>query len=278
MQSLPRPTDTTLTVFRACVGSIGKRTLRNKFAKIEQEIESASTAYEQLAEISELYTIPSTKGVGKISAKQMSGLYNGQMLRKDTPGRFFYEKILASAPYETCPLCVHRSVSTLDHHLGKMEHPVFAVTPFNLIPSCWECNKAKSHHFPKTVGEQTLHPYFDDIRTIPWLTADVQHTVPAALLYRVADPAGLDPVLRERIQQHFDLLGLANLYGTQAAKEMVNIRGLLRTTHHADGAMGVKNHLERMAQSCSGPDLNSWQSVMYRILSDSDWFCDNNFG
>ena len=43
-----------------------------------------------------------------------------------------------------CPICGIGQASTLDHYLAKTIYPTYAVTPYNLVPVCKDCNFAKS--------------------------------------------------------------------------------------------------------------------------------------
>ncbi|MEO4054830.1 hypothetical protein [Solibacillus sp. CAU 1738] len=51
---------------------------------------------------------------------------------------------------------------TLDHFYDKAKHPYFAVSLFNLIPSCYTCNSSFKGSRDFSI-ETHLHPYLDDI-------------------------------------------------------------------------------------------------------------------
>ncbi|WDF77020.1 hypothetical protein PQ469_24355 [Mucilaginibacter sp. KACC 22773] len=73
----------------------------------------------------------------------------------------------------TCPYCNINFVNTiqrvkrrelilrppLDHFLSKGDHPLFGLSFFNLIPSCWICNSSFKHMLP-TNPSTHLNPYF----------------------------------------------------------------------------------------------------------------------
>jgi hypothetical protein len=162
-----------------------------------------------------------------VTADEMSAIYTGRMAKKGGPGRSIYDELMATPAHGRCPLCGHRQVSTLDHHLPKAHYPALAVAPVNLVPSCMDCNKAKTNTFPLASEDETLHPYFDDIEDDPWLRADVIHTAPAALRFYVDPPAEWDDTITARVRLHFKIIGLGALYAAQAAEEMLNIRHYL---------------------------------------------------
>ncbi len=62
---------------------------------------------------------------------------------------------------------------TLDHFLDKSTYPFFALSLYNLIPSCHICNshikKSKEFKF-----ETHIHPYFDDFNKIKKFSIDKQ--------------------------------------------------------------------------------------------------------
>lgn len=79
----------------------------------------------------------------------------------------FYEEIMGGVFGKRCPYCEKRDVSQLDHYLSKTENNFYTVTPYNLIPSCSECNKDKG------VAKDLVHPYFDDTTTEEWLKCQI---------------------------------------------------------------------------------------------------------
>ena len=245
MQSLPLPPDPVIDVFRACVGIVRNTQLKAKFRSIENTIQSAVDEYQEAATNSQLFAIATSENVGGIiTTDEMTKLYNERMVRTNTPGREYYDKIMGLPQHGRCPLCGYRLVSGLDHYLAKNQHPVFAVTPLNLVPSCSDCNKAKEHHYPVTQQDQTLHPYFDNIEQHFWLIAVVQEEVPVSLKYEVAaDIPDLDNIMATRIRTHFEVLELAKLYGAYSAGELVAVGVDVRTIFPVEGLNGVRAHL-----------------------------------
>jgi hypothetical protein len=74
------------------------------------------------------------------------------------------------------------------------------------------------------------------------------------------------------------MLNLANLYGAQAATETSNIREYLTNLFNGGGGNEVKAHLLDMADSCSRYQTNFWRTATYTALSESDWYCNGDFG
>jgi len=63
-----------------------------------------------------------------------------------------------------CPICGnYYSDSTLDHVLPKTRYTQYAVTPINLVPMCFSCNKAKGK------SDISFHPYFQNLSQLEGL-------------------------------------------------------------------------------------------------------------
>ena len=101
--------------------------------------------------------------------------------------------------------------------------------------------------------------------------------MPAALTFHVIGVDEWDDVLNARIVHQFDLLGLAGLYSSQAARETTDIRQNLQRHFDYDGAAAVRTELEYQWESRQENRVNSWQTATYEALAESDWFCDGGF-
>jgi hypothetical protein len=189
MWKLEKPTRTARHAYTTCINRVQNAGLRARLELIENDIVAAATAFEAAAIATTLHTLQRADDVsGQVTKDEMSAIYTGRMAKKGAPGRIIYDELMATPAHGRCPLCGHRQVSTLDHHLPKARYPALAVAPLNLVPSCMDCNKAKTNTFPLASEDETLHPYFDDIEDDPWLSADVIQTAPAALRFYVAPP------------------------------------------------------------------------------------------
>jgi hypothetical protein len=152
-----------------------------------------------------------------------------------------------------------------------------AVAPLNLVPACADCNKAKIDAVPHTSAEETLHPYFDDVENDLWLKASVVEAEPAALRFYVEPHVSWDDVMTARVLRHFKMLGLAALYASQAAEELLSIRHELAGLLEEAGAVAVREQLFDRAASCRHARVNSWRTAAYEALWSNDWFCEGGF-
>jgi hypothetical protein len=241
--------------------------------------EAAETTYKTLAPAGLLFNLASSDRVTpSLSAELMGTIYKSHFARVGSPSRSLYDAIRFAPAYGICPLCGQRIVASVDHYLPQSLFPVFNLTPANLIPACSDCNKRKLAKYAVTAEGQTLHPYFDDLGNDRWLIADIGETAPPSIAYRVQPHSGWSSVLRKRVQHHFEVMGLAELYAAQAASELADIAYSLVDlgTKAAPGA--VREHLEGEFASRYARDTNSWKTALYDGLRASTWFCDMGYG
>lgn len=278
MIKLDRPLLDAEDVFAACISRIRDQDLRQRMVDVTDAIVDASEEFDDAAAHNRLHQIARQAIVGGLVTRaEMEAVYTDRMAKKGAPGRDAYDTLFTSAPQGKCPLCGHRTVSTLDHHLPKAHYPALAVTPLNLVPACGDCNKVKLASLPTTASEETLHPYFDDITGDRWLYAEVIETEPAAVRFLVNAPVHWGAVLTARVELHFRTFGLAKLYSAEAADELLNIRHQLQSIHAAAGPAMVRAEMEERAESSRVIRLNGWRTATFDAFAGSAWFCDGGF-
>lgn len=278
MRKLPRPTMTSTDTLKLCASSIRDADLKNRLLQTETVVETAEEKYLAHGKTAELHTIRGTQDVAKnFSGKEMERVYNGTFV-KSQKTRDAYAQLKKASVNDICPLCGQGTVRQLDHYLPITGFPVYGLTTVNLIPACSDCNKNKSTHTPSTAGEQTIHPYFDDIDNEQWLFAEVVEKIPAAVVFSVRAPRTWNDVQAERVKTHFRIFKLGALYATHAAVEITNMRFALGKMAIApDSADQISQYLKERADSCAHVHKNSWQRATFEALSDSAWFCTGGF-
>lgn len=281
MRALQRPSADARALFLACAGRIASVELRGRLASVADRVAAESALFAQLAASGATHmAVPSTTVGGVVTKDEMIRLYDSHVARKGAVGRPVYDEIFNSPPYSTCPLCAQRVVSSLDHFMAKAVFPALAVTPDNLVPACFDCNKAKQDAAEAVLspGTQLLHPYFDRLPTNEqWLWARVVDQPTVALQFFVEPPVTWDGIFRNRVANHFHVLGLKRLYASNAAQELSNIRHSLRMVLGVSGASGVQAHLLEQWRSRNTAQVNSWQTAMYAAMYHDQWFCQGGF-
>lgn len=278
MRSLPKPDVTGAEVLQLCAASIRDPDLKERLLQAEAVVEAAEELYREHGESAELHAIEGTKTVGGlVSRKEMERVYNGTFV-KSSRTRSTYAKLKKACVNDICPLCGQGTVHQLDHYLPITSFPVYGVTAINLVPACSDCNKHKLIHVPANAGEQTIHPYFDEVDDEQWLFGEVVESTPAAVRFAVNPPDNWDAVQVERLKTHFRIYRLGTLYTTHAAVEISNMRHALKKIAATPGfAERIRQHLRERAESCAEVYENSWQRATFDALADSDWFCSGGF-
>ena len=278
MWCVDRPQFDAAETFAACIGRVREHDLRRRLEAIADHVAIEAAAYAEHAEAAELHLVVQTDDVaGTVTTDEMVDVYDQRMAGKKGPGRHIYDAIKLLPKHGICPFCDHRPVSTLDHVLPKRLFPTLAVTPDNLVGSCADCNKTKLTFAPTVAEEVLLHPYFDYVEGERWLTARVIEGPVAAVIFRTQAVITWPNTLNERVRQQFRMLGLASLYGAQAAREISAQAYLLGKIYDGRGAVAVRHELAGQAATREAVRLNSWQAATYRALSECDWFCDGGF-
>jgi 5-methylcytosine-specific restriction endonuclease McrA len=278
MHPLPRPTDDPTGVFLQCIDRIRDPDRKNRLAAVAGDVGEAAHEYEDAAAASEIHTLPHAAGLGEqVTTDDLVFVYSSGMVRPNAPGRVVYDKLIAAAAHGRCPLCGHGVVKTLDHHLPKSTYPALSVVPSNLIPVCPSCNKQKGDRTPNTAAEQTIHPYFDDIDGHIWLHGEVIQTAPPSVTFSVKPPNNWNDDLKARVQFHFGLFSLAELYAEEAAVEYEDIREYLTGLFNDAGTESVRRHLAEQAASRTANSRNSWKAATYRAWAASQWFWSGGF-
>lgn len=273
MRKLPLPIDKPEVVFKACISKVRNPTLKRQLESCEQEIIKDSNTFIRHAKKNTLHLISEKSAVGNgVSKSEMEKVYTDRMAKKTAPGRAFYDKLITTPKNGICPLCGHRIVQTLDHHLPKAKHPSLVVSPVNLIPACSDCNKSKLDKQPSSPEEEPLHPYFDDIENDRWLYAEVIQGNPVSIKYFVKAPPEWDAVKAARVKNHFKSLELSRLYSIQAATELADIKHRLSRIFLLAGADAVREQLLDSAESCEHQHVNYWKTAMYYALAQDTWY------
>ena len=274
MLTLERPQFGAMDTYARCISSIKNAKRKKRFTAAVERIDSAATHYAQAAMTGKLHLISPTHDVaGLVSKNEMIAIYERRMARHGSPGRHIYDALLALPDGGTCPFCAQGTVSTLDHVLPKSRFCELAVTPDNLVAACRDCNHAKSSTAPTSPAEVPVHPYFDDVSGARWLDARVVEGTVAAVAFDVVAVDSWSHELNERVKRQFDMLNLSRLYSVQAANQISGQRHYLARILDESGPKAVERELRHKHNSWKKLGANRWQTVTFRALAKSGWYC-----
>jgi len=260
-------------VFETCCESIQDALRKGTLSPNASKVELAAHDYSVAGEAGTIQNLDAAayEPLGSATVADFVWLYD-QRLVGSKPGRAYYELLRDANKNGRCALCNVRRAWTLDHHLPKVQYPVFAVTPDNLLPACYDCNKIKLDN-----QTPTLNTYFDDLGPGPWLKVEVIPADPWIPEFSLQVQATWSPELTARAQAHFDLFGLQKFYAYQANRQVAGIRHFLEELLASQGMAGVRKHLDGTAESWQISEPNSWEAALYAALAASDWFCSGGF-
>jgi len=156
--------------------------------------------------------------------------YTSFTKRKDTK-LYKASDLLLNTGITVCPYCNRTFIQSikrtngktkrtcqLDHFLPKDRYPYFALSFYNLIPSCSACNHIK------TTEEIGLSPYeinrADDVLTFGWKPKDVAFSYPKG---NISIELVCNPAVNGKMQSNIDIFGLKELYSNHddIVKEML---------------------------------------------------------
>lgn len=278
MRKINRPTVDAAAVFPDCLVHMRNGDLKNRISYCLNLIIQAEREFESKITKGEVYTIVRETLVNSnVRYDELRDFYTNQMVQRES-GRKHYDNLLDAAPGGLCPLCSHREATTLDHYLPKAKYPRLSIVPINLVPSCRDCNTGKLAEYPNSANEETLHPYFDDLESTAWLCAEINRTNPVSVVFSVDTDVFGNELLTRRAESHMNCFDLYNLYGIQAGRRLSGMKNnLLRMSEEGVGQAGIARYLKNEADSLAAVNLNSWETAMYRALSESVWFCTVGF-
>ena len=271
MRTLPMPPQAAADVVATCVGGIADPVLQHRLQVIAPLLVAAAVNYDQLARVQSLHQVVRAANVGTVTRPELEELYSQQMSATNGAARFIYSALRNASPNGKCPLCGIGTVTVLDHHLPKARYPNLSICPFNLVPACDFCNKAKRARFPTSAEEQTIHPYYDDYTQQQWIFAHLDVAGPPVVMFYVNAPADWPQVARLRAKRHFDVVKLGVSYTSNANDELIPLRNHLTTIATTKGAAGVQAYLAE-EQTRYATRINSWQHVVFQTLADNAWF------
>jgi len=265
-----------------CEGITGNRSLLDKVTQGKQILERNGSNYIINAATGELYTIQATTHnrdedpivTARLTKSELIKLYETYFRNSDKPGRVIYDELLAAAN-DNCPFCggIGRP-KNLDHYLPKAHFPQFSIFPYNLIPSCRDCNMdGKGQIYATTQGEQVIQPYLDNARFFDeqWIYATYTQNADNSegdIEYFVRAPNDWSEQDKARVQSHFDDFELAVRFSKEAGARIVTLKPQIDSLIRI--GLSINQIREAIIQPGieSTPFINHWERVMYLAILD----------
>ncbi len=257
-----------------CLKSISNIDLKERFSKAIPAIIESSYAYKEEAENKRLYKYKANNlEVNGIKGDELISLYKHKMVPRSSTARMHYDQIMLSANNMKCPYCGVRTVTTLDHYLPKSDYPDLSILAINLIPCCKDCNFNKRSNILSDILQAYLHPYFEDVSQVDWLSVEVYEEDPIILIYNIDKKVISDTILYDRLIYEFNELQLFKLYQVYAINEISEMTHYFKEIKEKQGAKVLSKYLLEISNSIKLQKTH-WRYALYKSLSDSKWFCE----
>lgn len=281
MQKLATPQYTNANVLSLCEqGMRNTNHLHARFHDCNERLLDLGEEYLSCAEQENLYTlsvfpagvVPEPAVVGTLTKIECEKIYAHYFVNNKKPARIVYDSLLAAADGK-CPYCCGIGTpSNLDHYLPKMYYPQFSVLPFNLVPSCRDCNMGrKASTYARTKGTQVLHPYFDGncYTTDQWLFAQYiaeTHASPPVIDYIVIPPERWNNDQKQRVETHFKTFDLGSRFSKVASSSLNDYLLLIKSVYESCGDFEKSKKLIIQPIIDGTPTVNHWKRVMCQAL------------
>lgn len=173
--------------------------------------------------------------------------------------------------------------ATKDHFLPSSVYPNFFVLPWNLVPICGDCNRAKSNISPKTNNDNLPHPYFNPaIFKKNWLKVVIKEVRP--LMYELDVDDELSPSEKQAVKNHLLVYKLKDTFKRHMDVLFDELDDELRDVFSNNGSANLRLYLdgEKKKAYVSPSKLKTFWPInidhaFITVLHSSDWFCDNYY-
>jgi hypothetical protein len=149
--------------------------------------------------------------------------------------------------------------------MPKSHYYTLIVTPENLVPLCKDCNYEKMKYMPSVPEKVLLHPYFDAIDDKIWLEATLRFKMGVLCAsYNVKCPPEWSDILKSRLNNHFKVYNLGELYAKRAAQEIVEYNSCW--SNEVVDEDTLLRDLQQTYIRIEKVGLNTWKAALYRAL------------
>ena len=154
--------------------------------------------------------------------------------------------------------------------IAKTIYPTYAVTPYNLVPVCKDCNFAKSDSI-MIPDSAPLHPYYDEVDSINWLEAQlIERDEGIVAEFSVSqDLQKSDVCLYQRLKRHMDLYYLNKAYAIQATTEIAENLPFWKKKYKEWGREEFKTYLTELLAAKESFQYNTWNTALLRALIEN---------
>lgn len=175
----------------------------------------------------------------------------------------YYDVIIANAN-GTCPICGQITDLTIDHYLPKSKYPLLSLSPINLIPCCYSCNKDKGDWDPIPLEKAPIHIYLEEINEV-WLGVDITfHNGEINYKFKAIHS---DNTYNDRLNFSLEKYKMSSRFKGNCVFEINSSKNMYKKYVETDPSLTLlEKHFMEIIESCEYSDKNSWKSALYRGL------------
>lgn len=274
MKHLSKPQLSLNSILVDCVDSYRPETqggIKQKLQIVSRYIQEKSEMYDSAAQVGNWSSFrPHDTVNGVLTKEDMSKVYDSKFVKAQSIRNKYYDQLISLATTGKCPICGIGQASTLDHYLAKTIYPTYAVTPYNLVPVCRDCNCNK-HDTPIEPDCAPLHPYYDDIDSYLWLKARIDNIQGVLVAEFFVNDEMMEINLRlfQRLKKHMQLYKLDDAYAIQASTEISENTSFWKKKLIEWGETKFISYLHDCLISKEAFQRNTWNAALLRALIDN---------
>lgn len=164
-----------------------------------------------------------------------------------------------------CVYCGMQPGRQIDHFLPRSIYPEFGLEPWNLVPSCADCNKDKGEVLPEADGARFLHAFLDPDLSEPYLFSTVtRRRGSIVVLFYVQTPAAMPGPQAKGIRNQFLRLDLGRRFAQAAEETCAEVVGYAEDLDDAARAV----YLTSILRTTSARGANHWRHALHRGIRD----------
>ncbi len=214
--------------------------------------------------------------VGKIENEKADELLNLVFRYDAFSKRSVVKQILKILKVDVCPYCNRQYTTTLDkgnvraqldHYFPKSKYPYLALSIYNLIPCCPNCNVAKSDK--DTYEKPILYPYEDEFGNDVNFKIDFKHDNYVRIMRGMSNEFDIcikteKNAIKEIVDQEKEIFHLSDLYNTH--KDYV--KDLLKNRYINEGRIP---ELKKMFPKLFADDEDVKSSLFMSDIHKENW-------
>lgn len=253
---------------------------KKNITRVRTEILSDAKMYQKLAALNKMHLMKSKMSqVDQVAANSLEFLY-GTYLDESGVRSFIFKQTLL------CPGCQRNYAtqrSTLDHFLPSSHYPNFYVLPWNLVPTCGDCNRIKNNAVPLSKADNLPHPYFNSLLFKKnWLKITISETVP--LVYDFSFDEKLKKYEKQMVLNHLLAYKLEDVFISHISTIFAEHDDDFKEIFDDSGPAGLKNYVQVLkaeAYVSNSRKRKFWpiniEHAFFSALFESEWFCQSYY-